>query len=395
MDRAEAKRERVLAALEHREPDRVPLGETFWSGFLRRAKAELRVGDDFDPHRYWDLDIVIITPNMDPHTTGVEVLEDASERTLVKSGFGAIIERLAAHPMPRHVDFTTKTWDQMDAFEFDDPRDRRRYSEAIDDQINSVEDGLVFGVPPFVDRVNSYADDFCVFGSVCEPHEMNWRIMGTENILVKLAEDPERVARFSERVGDFLVGIVQGQVAAAGGKLTGIYIWGDVGYDQGMFFSPKCWRTVYKRQVKRICDAIHAAGLKAIYHGCGNASPIFDDLIEVGVDAYHPLEAKAGLDVVELKRRFGDRWAFNGNVDVRVLATDDRAKVRREVLRKLNAAKGGGYILESDGSVPDNVSAATYDYVIQLTRQCGTYPLDLGEFDEDVWAHEARDDAAA
>jgi len=88
--------------------------------------------------------------------------------------------------------------------------------------------------------------------------------------------------------------------------------------------------------------------------------------------------------VVELKRRFGGRWAFNGNIDVRVLATNDREKVRREVLRKLNAAKGGGFILQSDHSVPNNVAPATYDYVIELAREYGTYPLELGEFDEDV-----------
>jgi len=85
--------------------------------------------------------------------------------------------------------------------------------------------------------------------------------------------------------------------------------------------------------------------------------------------------------VVDLKRRFGRRWAFNGNIDVRVLATNNRAKVRREVLRKLSAAKGGGYILQSDHSMPDNVAPATYDYVIKLVRQYGRYPLKLGKYD--------------
>jgi uroporphyrinogen-III decarboxylase len=192
------------------------------------------------------------------------------------------------------------------------------------------------------------------------------------------------MARFIERLGDFLVGIVAGQIDAAKGKLSGVYIWGDIAYDHGMFFSPEYWRDVYKPQLRRICDTVHASGLKTIYHGCGNASEVFDDMIEAGVDAYNPLEAKAGLDVVELKRQYGRRWAFNGNIDVRVLATNERDMVRREVLRKLNAAKGGGFILQSDHSVPSNVDPKTYDYVIELTRRYGKYPLDLGEFDENV-----------
>jgi uroporphyrinogen-III decarboxylase len=96
------------------------------------------------------------------------------------------------------------------------------------------------------------------------------------------------------------------------------------------------------------------------------------------------LEAKAGLDVVDLKRRFGRRWAFNGNINVQVLQTNDREKVRREVLTRLNAAKGGGFILQSDHSIPDNVDPATYGYMIELVRQYGRYPLELGEYNQDI-----------
>lgn len=382
--RAEEKKARVLAALEHRETDRVPMGEAFWTNFVRRCREELGADETFDPYRHWDLDLVVVNPNMDPHLTGIEVLEDTPERTTVKTGFGATIRRSGTLPMPAFLDFETTTLEQMAAFRFDDPRDPRRFSEALDDQINSVGDTLALGLPPWLDRVSAYADDFCVFGSVCEPHEMIWRILGTENVLVKMAEFPAEVAEFVERLGDFLVGIVEGQLAAAAGMLSGMYVWGDVAYDHGMFFSPAYWREVYKPQLKRICDAVHGAGLKVIYHGCGDARVIFDDMIEAGVDCYNPLEAKAGLDVLELKRQYGRRLAFCGNLDVTVLATNEEDRVRREVLRKLNAARGGGYIPQSDHSVPDNVSPATYDLVVRLIREYGKYPLELGEFEEAV-----------
>jgi uroporphyrinogen decarboxylase len=379
-----AKTRRVLAALNHEPPDRVPVGEFFWTNFVRRCRAEMDVGDDFDPYRHWDLDMIVLVPNMDPHVTGIEVLADAGGRTVVKTGFGATVERRRDYPMPAFLDFEHKTYEQIEALEFDDPADPRRYFEPIDDQINSVADALNLHLPPFVERVGAYADDFCVWGSVCEAHETIWRIMGSDNVLLKMAERPDRIARFVERLGEFLVGIVHGQVAAAEGKLRGMYIWGDVAYDGGMFFSPDYWRDVFQPVVRKLCDAAHEHGLKTIYHGCGDARAVYDGLIDAGVDGYNPLEAKAGLDVVELKRTYGKRWAFNGNLDVRVLATNDRDRVRREVLRKLNAAKGGGFILQSDHSVPDNVDPGTYDYVIRLAREHGTYPLDLGEHDEPV-----------
>jgi hypothetical protein len=380
----QTKVKRVLAALNHQESDHVPVGEWFWTTFVQRARLDLHADNDFNPHRYWDLDLVVINPNMDPRVAGVRVLEDTPDRKVVRTGFESTIERRGAYPMPRYLDFATKTYEDMQALVFDDPADPRRYYVAIDDQINSVTDALNLNLPSFMDRVNSYADDFCVFGGVCEPHEMIWRILGPENVLIKMAEEPREMQKFTERVGDFLVGIARGQIAAAGHKLTGLYVWGDVAFRRGMMFSPSYWRKVYKPQLKRLCDEIHAAGLKVIYHGCGNASVLFDDMIEVGVDCYNPLEAKADLDVLELKRKYGKRLAFNGNIDAQVLSTNDCGQVRREVLRKLNAAKGGGYIIQSDHSVPGDVSAATYDYYIHLVREHGKYPLQLGDFDERI-----------
>jgi uroporphyrinogen-III decarboxylase len=131
-------------------------------------------------------------------------------------------------------------------------------------------------------------------------------------------------------------------------------------------------------------DLCHAKGLPVIYHGCGNVRAILPDMIEIGLDAYNPLEAKAGLDVVQLRRSLGHKLAFCGNSNIQVWETNDLEKVRREVLRKLNAAKGGGMIVQSDHSVTSAVAGKTYDYVVKLVRQYGRYPLELGEFDEDL-----------
>jgi uroporphyrinogen-III decarboxylase len=381
MGLSELKTKRVLGALEHRETDRVPVGEFFWSSFLKRAASELGGGAPINPYTYWDLDLIVVNPNMDPHLRGIELLVHEPDHKVLKTGFGAIIEYVADYPMPRYLEFETQSFEQMEAFRMDDPREERRYHSAIDDQITSVGDCLTLGLPSFAERVASVADDFCVFGGVCEPHEMLWRIIGTENALVKLAEEPLRMAAFIEKLGDFAVGLVEGQAEAAKGRLSGIYIWGDIAYDRCMFFAPDYWRAVYKPQLVRICEAAHSRGLKTIYHGCGNASAVFEDMIEAGVDAYNPLEAKAGLDVVDLKKRFKNRWAFNGNINVQVLETNDREKVRREVLTKLNAARGGGYILQSDHSIPNNVDPQTYDYMVSLAREYGRYPLRLGEYD--------------
>jgi uroporphyrinogen-III decarboxylase len=148
-----------------------------------------------------------------------------------------------------------------------------------------------------------------------------------------------------------------------------------------MFFSPDYWRRYYKPGLRTMVETCHDNDLPVIYHGCGNVHRVFEDFIEVGVDAYNPLEAKAGLDVVELRREYGHRICFCGNMNVIEWADRSQEELKAIVLRKLNAAKGGGLIFQSDHSVPANVSAESYEYVVNLVREYGRYPLQLGEHD--------------
>ena len=85
-------------------------------------------------------------------------------------------------------------------------------------------------------------------------------------------------------------------------------IWGDVAYRKDCLFSPKYWRKYFKPVVTEMTKVCHDAGIPVIYHGCGNVNRIFEDYIETGIDAYNPLEAKAGLDVVDLRRHTGTGW---------------------------------------------------------------------------------------
>ncbi len=99
-----------------------------------------------------------------------------------------------------------------------------------------------------------------------------------------------------------------------------------------------------------------------MYHGCGAVHTIFEDFIEMGVDCYHPLEAKAGFDVVDLRRQYGRKIAFCGNMNVIDWAEAPMDKLDEIVLTKLNAAKGGGWIFQSDNAVPHTITPERYDH---------------------------------
>jgi hypothetical protein len=380
-DNGIAKLERMKMALRHQEGDRVPISDFFWGSFIQRWRNELGLAPDTDIYQYYNLDWMNFNPNHDPHIKPFEILKESDEEVVVRTGFEAVIRKKLAYPMPAFLRFETDTIDKMKAFQFDDPWDERRYFRAGDDQINGVGDGFVRNLPAFVERVRQAWPEFPVFGGVCEGHEMLWRIIGSENTLLWMGLYPDHIARFVERINAFSLEIVKAQIKAADGMLDGMVIWGDVAYRNGMLFSPEFWRKHFKPGVKALVHECHKRGLPVIYHGCGNASRIFEDLIEVGVDAYNPLEAKAGLDVVDLRRRFGHRMGFCGNMDVVLWANGSREEIKAAVLTKLNAAKGGGYIFQSDHSVPSSISGENYDYVVHLVREYGRYPLQLGEYD--------------
>lgn len=372
---------RMNAALSHKEGDRVPVSDFFWSSFISRWKEELKLPADTDIYRYYDLDWVTVTPNMDPHIKEFEIISAHEDDIIIKTGFEATIRKKLGTQMPYYHDFDTNTLEKMAAFKFDDPWDDRRFFKAGDNQLAGIGDVITRNSPAWVDQVKSYYADIPVYGNVCEAHEYLWRVIGTENALEWMGLYPEELGVFIKRVGDFIIELTKAQIKAAGGLLAGMVVWGDVAYKNGMLFSPVFWREHFKPVVAEIIRVCHEAKIPVIYHGCGNASKIYEDFIEIGLDAYNPLEAKSGLDVVDIRRQYGHKMGFCGNIDVIAWANDPLPELEAQVLRKMNAAKGGGYIVQSDHSIPSNCSAERYEFVLKLVRKYGSYPLKLGKYD--------------
>jgi len=375
------KLERMNKTLRHEEPDRVPVSDFFWGSFIERWRREKNLPADTDIYTYYDLDWIVTVPNMDPHIKDFEVIKETDEEVIVRTGFEAILRKKFADPMPEFISFDTDTIEKAEAFELDDPWADRRYFKGGDNQIGGVGDGYARDLPPWIDTVKSLHPNFPVYGSQCEANEYLTRIVGGENFLLWIAMYPEKMGKFITRLNEWAVELTKAQIKAADGLIDGMVIWGDVAYRKDVFFAPDYWRKYYKPGLKAMVDVCHENNLPVIYHGCGNVKKIFDDFIEIGIDSYNPLEAKAGLDVVDLRRKYGHRIGFCGNMDVMDWAQKDKGELKAIVLRKLNAAKGGGLIFQSDHSVPSNVSAENYEYVVNLVREFGQYPLNLGEYD--------------
>ncbi|WP_297088352.1 uroporphyrinogen decarboxylase family protein [uncultured Draconibacterium sp.] len=376
-ENAQKKVKRLQMAAGHQEPDRIPIGEFFWNSFINRWRIELGLPKDANPYYHYDLDWIVVNPNMDPHIKNFKVLFNNEEEVQVETGYEVEMRKRHDFPMPEMIKWKVDTIEKLLDFTFDNPYDKRRYFAAGDDHINGVGDTFEQNIPAWIDRVKSFYPDFAVFGGVGEINECLTRLIGQENAMLWSMMHYDSFPNAIAKIGQFYFDICKAQVEAADGLLDGMVIWGDVAYKNGLFFDPEYWREHFKPWVKKMVDYCHEKGLMVIYHGCGNVNAIFGDYIELGVDFYNPLEAKANMDVNCLREKYGHAIGFCGNNNVMDWETGDKNQIKADVLKKLQAARGGSFIFQSDHSVTSQVSGSTYDFIIKLVREHGNYPLKL------------------
>jgi uroporphyrinogen decarboxylase len=114
--------------------------------------------------------------------------------------------------------------------------------------------------------------------------------------------------------------------------------------------------------------------MSVFLHCCGNVKNLIPYFIEEGIDCLQPLEVKSGMDLIDLKQKYGEKICFMGGIDVRLMALDDPKPIEKEIREKINVAKeDGGYIYHSDHSVPNNISFQQYERVMKLIEKYGKY----------------------
>ncbi len=195
--------------------------------------------------------------------------------------------------------------------------------------------------------------------------------VASEQLLIAIATQPDWVRDMYET--DVTLDIQMYEIMKEGGfRFDGAFLFCDLGYRNGLLFSPRHYDEQLRPTFQRLVDYFHGEGLPVILHSCGCVKELIPRFIEDGLDCLQPLEQKAGMDLVELKREFGDKLAFMGGIDVRAMADPNPAVIEEEIATKIPIAKqGGGYIYHSDHSVPDNVSFAQYQHMLDLVLRIG------------------------
>jgi uroporphyrinogen-III decarboxylase len=152
----------------------------------------------------------------------------------------------------------------------------------------------------------------------------------------------------------------------------------DWAYKSGPMMSPAFFDEFMAPYLKEIVDLTHCHKRYYIKHLDGNTNKILDSLIDIcGIDAYHSIEPSAGMDIVDIKRRYGNKISVIGNIDCGdVLVHWTPGQIREEVKRIIRAVSpGGGHIFSSSNSIHAGVPIRNFLAYIDAARQYGVYPI--------------------
>jgi len=159
-----------------------------------------------------------------------------------------------------------------------------------------------------------------------------------------------------------------------GFRFDAVFLSCDLGYRNGLLFSPKHYEEQLHPVFKDLCRYFHSKNMFVMLHSDGKIKDLIPYFIEEGIDCLEPLEVKAGMDLIQLKEKYGDKICLMGGIDVRLMALDDLRPIEKEIKKKFTIAKeGGGYIYSADHSIPNNVSFQQYKKVIELVKKYGSY----------------------
>ena len=397
-------RERVLAALDHRQPDKVPIdfGGHRSSGIAAMAYAKLRKALALPPRpiRVYDpvQQLAIIDddvlerfrvdtielgrgfalddkcwadwtlPDGTPCQMPVWALPERQEKQWVlRSQSGRVLARMPDGA----IYFEQCYWPYLEEDDFD------RLPEALGENmwcaVQSPPGPLVAG--PDGQRVLAEGarqlrakTDRAIIGlfggNLLEVGQFLYR---NDNFLMLLAGNPRRAHEFLDRLVEIHLKNLERYLRAVGPHIDVIVFGDDLGMQNGPQISPAMYQEFFKpRHARMWRRAKELADVKVMLHCCGGIRPLLPDLIEAGLDAANPVQIScAGMDAAELKREFGDRFTFwGGGCDTRfVLSHGTPEEIRRHVREQVSIlAPGGGFVFQQVHNIladvpPENVIA--------------------------------------
>ncbi len=376
-------RERALAALNHIEPDRVPLD---FGG--RNTTLHLHAHEGLMKH----LGLHGSPPRIrNYHTYVVEPDPQLFQRF---EGVSALFFPKAPKSYTFSIDPTTNTYmDEWGTTYYMPPNGYYfdlHATPLVDAETPKDLDRLRWPNPTDPSRIAGLADRVKAAYATKEKvlmmcaatpglWETSWYIFGLEQAFMHLAGNPALMEAFTDRFVEWQIAYWGMVLDAVGPYVDIVQLGEDLGTQEGPIMSPRSFRQIYKPRMRRLVDAIRQRTSARVYlHSCGSIYEFIPDLLECGIQILNPIQMNAaGMDTARLKREFGKYLTFWGaGCDPVVMGTGTPEEVRSEVKRRVrDLAPGGGFIFGSVHNIQANVPSENIVTMFDTAMECGQYPI--------------------
>ena len=330
-------KERVQAAFDFRQSDRVPC----WLGaspeFLNKAISELSLNNEEELRQLFGDDFRrVIAPYQtdDPEKTG------ATPFGIPREGIG--YGQATANPLK------DAGMDEIEAFDWPDP--------------------LQVDISGLRSEAAKHYEKYAILGGEWSSfwHDLT-DLIGMENMFVKMYTEPELIEHLLDRIMDFYLEVNRRIFEEAADLIDIFFIGNDFGSNTGSLLDTALFDKYIQPHLKSLASLGHSYGLKVMLHCCGGFRELIPSMIEAGLDGLHAIQPSCrGMDLKELKKDFGDRILFNGCIDSNfVLIQGNPDYVRLETKKTIDIMRpGGGFI-----------AGASHDYLLEETPVENVYAM--------------------
>lgn len=347
-----------MRALDFESPDRSPISpEKFWPQFVANWKKKKGLSSKVNINDWYGTDIVIECADETFFPSQRRLVKKEEGYIFANDGWGRITRKNSADKLQfpaQDVESILEDKIKLDKIKFESTDSDIRYNH-------------------FSPGVEKQKKKRCVFCKVGGPFIRSWFIRGN-NLLMDLVADVKFAKELANKVGEHRIGI--GLESLKRGNLydTGIWIFDDMGANTGLLFSPRVFEKVYFPVYKKMVSSFKKAGAKkVILHSDGNIVLLLDMLIEAGIDGINPVEYKAGMNILKLKKKYDRKLSYLGGVDNTViLPRGDKKEIEKHVRPILEAGREGGVAIGTH-SIGDDISLKTYEYYHSLVQRYGNY----------------------
>jgi uroporphyrinogen decarboxylase len=374
-------RERLIAAINHVEPDRIPLdfGGTTVTGITTNANINLRkflglptesiprvahlhqglVWPEEDLLERYEIDFRTVCMPKSPRGTAVTVFEDGSfydeYNMLWKPGMYDYCPVSAPLEEAGIKDLNTAVWP--------DPNDPAR----------------VAGISGLVDHYFNHTNYGVLADIMCRgPFELAVKLRGYERLMTDFYIDPEFVYALLEKITNTVITLWKNYLDAIDNRCHVVCQGDDLGMQSSLIISPDLYRQFIKPCHRKIYEFIHSkTNARLFMHSCGAIREIIPDLIEIGVNILNPVQrSAAGMDIAGLKKEFGKDIVFwGGGIDTQLfLPTASIPAIEDDIKKTIDImAPGGGFVFAPTHNLQPDIAPDKIDAVYNTVLKYGGY----------------------